>query len=214
MKTMIISGGNIEFDFALDFILKQKADCLIAADRGIEFMDRSGMVPDWIVGDFDSGSREALERFKKKGVPVRAFKPQKDSTDTEIAVQLALEAGSTEMILLGATGSRLDHVLGSIRNLSIPMRAGVPCFLVDAHNRIRMTEKPVILRKDEQYGKYVSVLAHGGTVEDLTLKGFFYPLNRYTMTADDAIGISNEIVEEQAEILFGKGCVLVIESKD
>lgn len=211
---MIISGGNIEFDFALDFILKQKADCLIAADRGIEFMDQSGLVPDWIVGDFDSGSRETLERFKKKGVRVRAFKPQKDSTDTEIAVQLALEVGSTEMILLGATGSRLDHVLGNIRNLSIPMRAGVPCFLVDAHNRIRMTEKPVILRKDEQYGKYVSILAHGGTVEDLTLKGFYYPLNRYTMTADDAIGISNEIVGEQAEIVFGKGCVLVIESKD
>lgn len=214
MKTMIVTGGNIKTDFALDFMQKNKFDCLIGADHGIEFLKEAGLTPDWIVGDFDSGNLKTLEMFKEKGVPVRAFKPQKDSTDTEIAVQLALEVGSTQITILGATGTRIDHVLGNIRNLSIPLKKGVPCFLVDAHNRIRMTDKPLTLSKREQYGNYVSVLAHGGNVENLCLRGFFYPLEGYTMTGDDAIGISNEIVEEQAEIIFDRGRILVIESRD
>lgn len=214
MKTMIVTGGNIEFDFALDFMKKNKFDCLIGADHGIEFLKKAGYVPDWIVGDFDSGDLKTLEQFQEKGVSVRKFRPEKDYTDTEIAVQLALEKGSTEITILGATGTRIDHVLGSIRNLSIPMRAGVPCFLIDSRNRIRMTEKPLKLAKKEQFGKYVSVLAHGKAVENLCLRGFFYPLEGYTMTADDALGISNEIVEDAAEITFDSGCILVVESRD
>ena len=132
----------------------------------------------------------------------------------EIAVLMALENGSTQITVLGATGTRMDHMLGSIRNLSLALRAGVPCSIVDAHNRIRLIGGPLTIKKGEQYGKYVSLLAFGEPVTNLTLRGFFYPLDGYTMTCDDAIGVSNQITEDEARITFDGGRLLVIESRD
>lgn len=132
----------------------------------------------------------------------------------EIAILMALERGSTQITILGATGTRMDHMLGSIKNLSLALRAGVPCSIVDAHNRIRLADKPLTLERREQYGKYVSLLAFGEPVTNLTLRGFFYPLDGYTMTCDDAIGISNQITEDEAQISFDGGRLLVIESRD
>ena len=132
----------------------------------------------------------------------------------ENAMSLALKRGSSEITVLGATGTRMDHVLGSISNLTLPLKAGVPCSLVDAHNRIRMIHQELRIKKEEQYGKYVSILAFGGAAEGITLEGFYYPLRDYTMEAGSALGISNEIVEEEAGISFRTGTLLVIESRD
>lgn len=214
MKTVIVNGGNINYDFALAFLEKHSYEYLIAADKGMEFIKYAGIRPDMIVGDFDSAGEEMLRFFEQQQIPVRRFRPQKDSTDMEIAMATALEVGSTEITVLGATGSRIDHVLGSIRNLSMALKKGVPCSLVDAHNRIRMLDRPIELKRQEQFGKYVSLLAHGGPVEHLTLEGFFYPLKDYKLEADAAIGISNEIVEETATISFAGGRLLLIESRD
>ena len=70
------------------------------------------------------------------------------------------------------------------------------------------------IRKEEQYGKYVSLLAFGGSAEKITLTGFYYPLHGYTMRAGDGIGISNEITEEVAEICLESGTLIVVESRD
>lgn len=67
MKTLIIGGGNIDFDFALTFMREEAYDFVIAADRGMEFLRRADILPDWIVGDFDSVSPEILAWFEKKG---------------------------------------------------------------------------------------------------------------------------------------------------
>lgn len=214
MRTVIVNGGNIEYDFALDFLKENPYEYLIAADKGMEFVKKAGLIPDEIVGDFDSADSELLAYFEEKQIPIRKFRPQKDSTDMEIAMLTAIEKGSTSIIVLGATGTRLDHVLGSIHNLSIPLKAGVPCQIVDSHNRIRMIEEPITITGKEQFGKYVSLLAHGGPVEGVTLRGFFYPLQDYLLEADSAIGVSNEIVDEVASISFKCGRLLVIESRD
>lgn len=214
MRTVIVNGGNIDFDFALTFLKDHPFDYLLAADRGMEFVKAAGLCPDLIVGDFDSAVSGLLSYFEEKQVPVRKFRPQKDSTDMEIAMEAALEVGSTHITVLGATGTRMDHVLGSIRNLSLPLKRGIPCEIVDANNRIRMVDHPLTISREEQFGKYVSLLAHGGPVEGLTLTGFYYPLTDYHLEADAAIGISNEIVDEKAAITFQKGRLIVIESRD
>ncbi|MDO4343452.1 MAG: thiamine diphosphokinase [Eubacteriales bacterium] len=214
MKTLIISGGNIDFDFALDFIRKESFEFVIAADRGMEFCRQAGIQPDRIVGDFDSCDSEALQYFRRQDAQIRAYRPQKDSTDTEIAMLTALEAKSSEIVILGATGGRIDHMLGNLKNLSLALRQGVPCRIVDPCNNMYLADRPLTLKKDEQFGKYVSLLAYAEPVQNLTLKGFFYPLCGYTMTCDDAIGISNEIIEEEASIFFDKGRLIVIESRD
>ncbi|MDO4521516.1 MAG: thiamine diphosphokinase [Eubacteriales bacterium] len=214
MRTLIVNGGSIEDDFALDFLANHRFDYILAADRGMEFLLRVGILPDQIVGDFDSAREGLSEKFADRGVTVRRFRPQKDSTDMEIAMETALAAGSTEICVLGATGSRIDHVLGSIRNLSMALNRGIPCCLVDAYNRIRMVDHGLTIGKEEQYGKYISLLAHGGPVTGLTLEGFFYPLKNHVLSADSALGISNEIVEKEGRISFQGGKLLVIESRD
>ncbi len=217
MKTLIIGGGNIDLDFALAFMEKEKFDFVIAADRGMEFLRRAGRRPDLIVGDFDSADEQALAYFRGTDVEIRTYLPQKDSTDMEIAMLAAVERRSSHITVLGATGTRVDHMLGSLKNLSIALEAGIPCFLVDRNNRIRLTDvadAPVRLKRGEQFGDYVSLLAFGEDVENITLQGFFYPLNGYTMTCADAIGISNQIVSEEAVITFDSGRLLVIESRD
>ena len=214
MRTVIVNGGNIDYDFALSFLKEYPYDYLIAADKGMEFLKAAGICPDEIVGDFDSAGLQVLSYFEEKKILIRKFRPQKDSTDMEIAMETAVERGSTSILVLGATGTRLDHVLGSIRNLSIPLKAGIACEIVDTHNRIRMIEKPLIIKREEQFGKYVSLLAHAGTVEGLTLEGFFYPLQDFCLGTDSALGVSNEITGEIARISFRSGRLLVIESRD
>ena len=213
-KTLIINGGNIEDDFALAFLQKETFNYVIAADKGMEFCRRADIRPDEILGDFDSVDPQVKEYFDSLEIPVHVYKPEKDQTDMENAMSLALERGSSEVVVLGATGTRMDHVLGSISNLILPMKRNIPCVLMDAHNRIRMINRGMKLKKSEQYGKYVSLLPFGGSVTGLTLTGFYYPLRDYTMEAGSALGISNEITEEEAEIAFDSGILLVIESRD
>ena len=79
---------------------------------------------------------------------------------------------------------------------------------------IRLANGPVTIKKGEQYGKYVSLLPLTTEVKGLTLEGFYYPLHKFTLTSYTSIGISNEIVEEEARISFDEGVLVMIESKD
>ena len=123
-------------------------------------------------------------------------------TDTEFALRLAISMGAECITVLGGTGSRLDHVLGNIELLGIGLELGVEIELLDANNRIRMTDHGMVLKKEEQFGKYVSLIPYTAQVEHLYLAGFKYPLADYCLKGFCSIGVSNEITEEQAEITW------------
>ena len=214
-KVLLVSGGEIEDAFALQYIKAQSFSHVIAIDSGMEFLYRHGLKPDVIVGDFDSAEASVLEKYRQMpGIEWRKFQPKKDDTDTEIAVLTALEQGAEELHILGALGSRIDHSLANIRLLGFCMEKGVDAYLVDAQNRIRMMNQPLEMEKDNQYGKYISLIPFMVDVEGLTLRGFAYPLTDYTMGGYSSIGISNEITEKKATITMEKGTLLLIESRD
>lgn len=107
MKTLIITGGMIEVDFALSFIQELKPDYILGVDRGLQFCYEHDIRPDYIVGDFDSLPGEILERYRQEGeIPIRTYNPVKDATDTKIALDKALEDGSTEIWILGGNGDQ------------------------------------------------------------------------------------------------------------
>ena len=215
MKTVIITGGTIQKAFANEYIKKLKPDYVIAADAGMEFLYDNNRIPNCIVGDFDSVDAEILAYFHSKPEIIwKVFCPEKDETDTELAIMTALEHGSTEIHILGGTGTRLDHVIGNIQLLFKALERGVQCFIVDVNNRIRLIDGKTIIRKKEQYGKYVSILPLTSFVHDITLKGFKYPLYKATLQSDNTLGISNEIVDDKAEINFEEGIAILIESRD
>ncbi|MGN0251440.1 MAG: thiamine diphosphokinase [Oliverpabstia sp.] len=216
MKTLIITGGNIERDFALSFIEKLKADYVIGVDRGLEFCYEQHIFPDYIVGDFDSLPQGILDWYKtNSNVPVREYNPVKDATDTMIALEKALELNSSQIWILGGTGTRIDHVLCNIHILKNAYLAGVEAYLVDEHNRISLpVEKHFYLEKEEQFGEYVSFFPLGEEVGGLILKGFKYPLDGYCLRNLEGLGVSNEIVDERAEVSWETGILVEIESRD
>ena len=218
IDTVIISGGNIQDGFALGFLKKRIEEgqreslALVAADKGMEwFMRNREFTPDLAVGDFDSLSEEGEAYMESlKDLEIVRLKPEKDDS-----VNHMIREGAKEILIFGATGTRLDHVLANLGLLSMGKEQGVQIVLADQWNYITLVESGTVLKKEEQFGKYVSFFSVGGDVAGLSLKGFKYPLNRYHLTvADSGLTVSNEITEETAEITYDSGQLLMIMSRD
>jgi thiamine pyrophosphokinase len=215
MRGLIVSGGTVDDDLVCQEIKNGGYEIVIAADSGMEVLYRHHLTPDIIVGDFDSVSKEALSFFKDVDrIEFEALNPIKDDTDTEYALRDAISRGVHSVTILGATGSRIDHMLGNICLLGIGLVNDVEVCLLDTHNRIRMIDSPITIHKKEQYGTAVSLVPYSDEVTGVTLTGFKYNLSEYTMKGFNTLGISNEIVEEEATIDLKSGYLLVIESKD
>ena len=214
---VIISGGRMDYQFASDFIKKENPDLLIAADKGLAFCEETGILPTQIVGDFDTLGEALLPKYAALGIPVHKFNPVKDSTDTEIAVRLGMELEAEKISILGASeGNRLDHLFGNVLTMMIPQQEGVDCFMIDAHNRMRILTRPVEISKKEQYGKYISLIPLTTDVHGVTLEGFKYPLwdHRFHIETCGSLGISNELQEEVGKISFRSGILLMVECTD
>ena len=220
MKVVIISGGQIEDGFAREWLKENPYDMLIAADSGVDFLYRNQIVPDLIVGDFDSAKTEVTEGLFGTDTceaEVIRLNPMKDDTDTEFAVREAARRRATEITILGGTGSRLDHVLGNMHLLGIGLsEKQISITLVDSHNRIRMLGVGQSLRiaKEEQFGKYVSVLPFTGTASGVNMEGFAYELSDATLHPFCSLGVSNEIAGDAGVISVREGTLLIVESRD
>ena len=188
---------------------------IIAGDRGLEALYQLKIIPNHVVGDFDSVSPEILKFYKKQSqIIFHTYHAEKDNTDTDIALQLAIKLKSSRITIMGALGRRMDHAIANIHILKDALEANIPCQMIDEHNRIYLINKEMTLEKDKVYGKYVSLIPLTSTVEGLTLTGFKYPLNHYTLPIGTSLGISNEIITDIAHIEMKKGILIVIESRD
>ena len=215
MKYLLVSGGTVSEGFVSEVIKKGGYDVVMAADSGMDFLYRVGILPDIIVGDFDSVDEKILTFFKEKPqIEICSLNPQKDDTDTEHAIHYAIEHGASSISILGGTGKRMDHFLGNVSLLGIGLEEAVSIELLDANNRIRMVDRPVRISKAKQFGKYLSLIPYSGIVKDITVTGVKYPLNHEDLGGFNARGVSNEIIAEEAVIKFSDGILLVIESKD
>lgn len=214
-RFLIVTGGEIEDAFANAYRKRISYDVLLVADHGMDYCYRNQMIPNIIIGDFDSVSEEALAFFKKKDeITFHQLNPVKDDTDTEFAIRYAIANGATEITLLGATGTRLDHVMGNITLLGIGLEEQVPITIVDPHNRIHMIDNSITIEKEKQFGRYISLLPFGGVAEGVTIIGAKYPLENYTIGGFNTLAISNEIVADAITIQVSKGFLVVVESRD
>ena len=213
-KVLIITGGWIEDTFLSDRVKCEQYNMIIAADHGLIAADRLNVPLDFIVGDFDSVPETILEKYRARSIPIHIFPPEKDKTDTEIAIELAIMHHATSIDIVGATGSRLDHVLGNIHLLMLPMQLDVDTCIIDPNNKIYLKNKSFTFQKEKQYGNFVSLLPFRDKVSGLTLKGFKYPLNSITYITGSSLGISNEIKDEKATVEISDGILLVFETKD
>jgi len=213
-KVLIITGGYTEETVLKNLVMQKQYKMIIAVDRGLTAADAINLPLDFIVGDFDSVSKSLLEKYQEASTCILSFPPEKDKTDTQIAIELAIEKGATSIDLVGATGSRMDHMLANIHMLMIPLQKDINAYIIDQNNRIYLKKRSFTLKKCNQYGDYVSLLPFSEQIHGLTLKGFKYPLNYITLEVGSSLGISNEIVEDLAFIEFTDGILVVIEARD
>lgn len=214
-NVLVITGGPLDTEFGLRYYQSRSWDAIIAADRGIAFCRRADILPDEILGDFDSADTDDYDWFYKK-VPERFTKypSRKDDTDTELAIFRALAVSEAEISIIGALGGRVDHLLGNIQLLKKAADAGRTCYLLDEKNRIRMTASGLTLRKDELYAPNVSLIPFTPVVKGLTLRGFSYEVTDFDLLSGYSRGVSNALAADKGTIAFTEGLLLVVESAD
>lgn len=208
MTAAIICHGDIA-DYEFHARLIEGCSLVICADGGAYHAKRMGIKPHVILGDFDSCCREFAEGFP--GVKIVEYPSEKDETDTELAVEYALSSGEKHIMLLGATGTRIDHTIANLSLLMVIAQRGGTGEIINEHNRaFLITDKAVVKGR----GTQVSLIAYGGDVKGITLKGFKYPLTDYTLEMGSSRGISNVVVEDAGEISIREGTLLAVLARD
>ena len=196
--TIIISGGAINDNFALSVLESYESKRIIGVDKGVEFLYRHKIEPEYIVGDFDSISEEVIRYYREETkIPIREYNPVKDASDTEIALRLCLGLNRKEIWILGGTGNRIDHLWANIQSLEIARKAGIQAEILDSCNRIRLCDREVRLKRRNAFGKYFSLFPFGGEVEDLTIRGAKYPLTHHHLLPNDSLCV--RITERREE---------------
>lgn len=209
-------------DFAAEHLSDHRFDHVVCADSGLDAAYALHLPVDYIMGDFDSVSEEILQKYRNGQVENAAdaqfvqYPTAKDATDTEMVLNWILQQDPAEITILGATGGRLDHLLANIQVLMQPLAKQIPTWMIDGNNRIRLVDHTIELYRKDMYGKYISLIPLTEKVYPVTLQGFAYPLEEYTLAIGNSLGVSNEMAEgvDRAQISFQEGVLILIESRD
>lgn len=206
MKAYIFTGGEILHQYIAEEI--EEGDLVISADAGYKNATLMGAHTNILIGDFDSLGAIPDDVDEVKQVPV-----EKDLTDTQIAVETALEKGATEIIIVGSTAGRFDHALSTLSILEEYWESRIPIYVVNGQNRIRFIRNSGFIIVRSQY-KYFSIIAADEKVKGVSIEGAKYPLVNATLLRKHQYAVSNEIVKNCALINVKKGGIYIVESRD
>lgn len=213
MSTLIVTGGNVNTEFLKKILEENKFETIVAADKGLEALNKINVMPNYIIGDFDSVNKTTLNQYENKNIEITYLKPEKDFTDTHMAIKLAIEKRAKHITIIGATGTRMDHTLANIHVLNEALQNNVPTEIINENNIIMLINKKAKLIKNTNY-KYVSIIPLTTKITGVTLKGFKYNIENATINLGESIGVSNEQIEQEALIEIKEGIAILIYSKD
>jgi thiamine pyrophosphokinase len=208
-RICIVANGNIS-ETALSQI--HDSDAVIGVDRAAFWLISHGIIPDVAIGDFDSVTKQERIIIEKNAKSVRVFPKDKDATDLELAIDHAITLHPKEVMILGAIGTRFDHSFVAVQLLEKFIGSGISAVLRDEKNECVMCNAKHILLKNTHY-KYFSVLPVTDEIV-ISITGCEYPLKRTTIRRGISLGVSNEIVSDEATITIHKGAALIIRSND
>ena len=206
MRAYIFAGGMI--DAANVYCKPKEGDLTIAADSGWHNAVLLGITPKILLGDFDSIGGEALPEAEE----LLQGPAEKDRTDTQLAVDLALSRGADDVVIIGGLTGRLDHALSNFSVLEMLAEHHIHATVEDGFNRVRFLRDTGALIARSAY-TYLSVLAADKTVKGVSVDGCKYPLKNEKLTRNCGWTVSNEITGNCALVEVRRGAVYVIESK-
>ncbi len=195
----IVGAGDLDADrFA-----PSEGDLIIAADGGYAHLERLGVVPHILLGDFDS-----LPRIPDHPCIIR-HPVIKDDTDMLLAVKTGLERGFRTFFLFGGTGWRLDHTLANLQTLSYLAEHGARGFLL-GDGRTVTALKEGSLCFDASCRGFLSVFCLGDRADGVSLCGLKYVLDGGSLTCHMPLGVSNEFLGVPASVSVERGTLLVL----
>ena len=209
-KAFIYTGGTVFEEYVIE--KPEKGDLIIAADAGYLTAKKMGVTPDILLGDFDTlGEENIPDGIECLRVPV-----EKDDTDTQLAVKVAIERGAKEIVIVGGLSGRLDHTLSTLailEDLWERKNDRIYAILTDGKNRVRFLRNSGTILPRSQY-RYFSLIAADDLVKGVTLDGCKYPLKNGRISRRNQWAVSNEITGTCALIEISRGGAWVIESMD
>ncbi len=206
-KAFIFCNNPISYqnnNFTLDIDL---SGIIIAADGGANYLCKHGIIPDVLIGDFDSILPEYLSLLKEKS-DVRKFPVDKDKSDTELAIEFCSQNGYNDVTLINAVDGRLDHSLANIFLIEKFINQGLKFHFLNVKSEIYVvTDKVYIPAK---IGENISLIS----LTDFTIvkktSALKFPLNNEKIYRSSSKGISNITTEEEFSITVSDGILLVI----
>jgi thiamine pyrophosphokinase len=209
-RAIVFSGGRLSEE---DLQQIQPDDFIIGADKGALFLIEHGITPHVSVGDFDSVTLEQKEQVEAASKRMLSCDPVlKDLTDTELALEIAMDEQAEHVLMLGVTGTRMDHTLANVQILVRAMQHHISCAIMDAHNYIVLTGSTLEIEPMDY--TYTSLLPLTAEVTGIHLDGFMYPLHNATLKMGQSRGVSNQLTATKGTISIESGLLLVIQSKD
>lgn len=199
-KTCYIVGAG---DNSGTNFLKKENDYVIAADGGLKTLQEMNIVPDMIMGDFDSLG------YVPDGENVIRHEVMKDDTDMMLAVKFAMDKGYENIVIYGGTGGRVDHTFSNIQTMLYASRRGLSIEMVDYGNRYFVITDGDIHLNGEPEGLF-SVFALGGIAHSVTIENALYCIHDFELSPDYPRGVSNSFIGKEVTISVVKGSLLIV----
>ena len=211
MRAFVFTGGKICPEAITEHPTGD--DIVVAADSGYENARLTGTEVSFLVGDFDSFPGGEPEHTVPNTVEILRVKAEKDVTDTQLAVGLALEKGADEIVIVGGLSGRLDHTLSNLAILENLAESRVHAVITDGQSRARFIRSTSYLIARSQY-RYLSLIAVDECVKGVSLEGCKYPLKNAKLSRGFQYAVSNELTGNCALVSVKKGGLYIIESRD
>lgn len=204
-RTLVFVGGDPPHPGLVRLL--PRVTHVVAADSGWEHAVTLGLVPHSLVGDLDSISEAHLSQARASGARVVEYPVDKDQTDTELAVEHAIELGSDHITVVSGGGNRFDHLLAMIHSLAgvdIPLAAFVGTARIEFARPGRGVD--IALRP----GSTVSLIPIGADAHDVVTRGLKWNLDHDVLTSLSSRGVSNEATGHAMSVSVGSGTIAVV----
>jgi thiamine pyrophosphokinase len=212
VRAVVFCAGIVE-DYVRIRSFLGALDLVICADGGIRHAFALGLRPALVLGDFDSAGQALAAEMESQGIPVHRVPVEKDQTDSQLALEEAIRRGADEILLVGATGGRLDHTVANL--LLLPgLPASTTVSIVDSHNLVRLLRPGGRLTVPALPGSYLSLLPLSPEVKGVVAEGVKWPLDGVTLRWGESLGVSNQILADEAFLAIREGYLLVIQAWD
>jgi thiamine pyrophosphokinase len=214
LRAIVVADGDVPPAEELAALLADPVPPLvIAADGGLRKAEQLGLRPDVVVGDGDSLAPARLAELVETGVECHLHPADKDASDTELALRLALARGASRIVVLGALGGlRFEHALANVLLLALPELVGCAAELRDGRTVVRLIEDGGSLELRAGDGRLVSLLPLSEVADGVTTHGLRFPLHNEPLKQGPSRGLSNELVAEIGLVTLRRGRLVVVQT--